>query len=89
MHTVRASEAKNRFAELVDHAQREPVRIERHGRPVAVMISEEDYTSYQQLYVDLLKVKIADAETAVKQGDVVTSDALFASLRNQLNRGAA
>lgn len=89
MHTVRASDAKNRFAELVDRAQREPVRIERHGRPVAVMISEEDYTSYQQLYVDLLKTKIADAETAVKQGDVVTSDALFASLRKQLNRGAA
>ncbi|MGY6628967.1 MAG: type II toxin-antitoxin system Phd/YefM family antitoxin [Oceanicaulis sp.] len=89
MRTFTAADAKNRFGELLDAARREPVSIERHGRPVAVMISHEEYALYEQAFAELLSVKIASAEAAVQQGDIVSGDALFSKMRRQLNRGAA
>ncbi len=38
MHTVTSAEAQNRFGEVLDRAQREPVAITRHGRPVAYLV---------------------------------------------------
>lgn len=49
MKTVAARDAKNRFGELLDTAQREPVTIEKKGRPVAVMVSLEKYQRYEDL----------------------------------------
>jgi prevent-host-death family protein len=43
MTTVSATQAKQRFAELLDKAQKGPVRIERHGRNLAVLVSAEEY----------------------------------------------
>jgi prevent-host-death family protein len=43
MKTVSATEAKQNFAEIIDTAQREPVRIRRHARDMAVLISVEEY----------------------------------------------
>lgn len=43
MPIVSATEAKQHFAALLDAAQREPVRIQRHERDVAVLLSAEDY----------------------------------------------
>ena len=49
MRTVAAREAKNEFGRLLDTAQREPVTIERYGRPVAVVLSIEDYERFEAL----------------------------------------
>lgn len=43
MKSVSATQAKQNFAELIDAAQREPVRIRRHDRDLAVVISAEEY----------------------------------------------
>ena len=43
MTTISATEAKQKFAALIDAAQREPVRIQRHERDVAVLISSEEF----------------------------------------------
>ena len=43
MTTISASEAKTHFGALMIKAQKEPVTIEKQGRPVAVVISFEDY----------------------------------------------
>ena len=43
MRTVSAIDAKNRFGQLLDAAQREPVTVTKKGRPAAVMLSIEDY----------------------------------------------
>ena len=42
MKTITSVEAQNRFGELLDNAQREPVTITRRGRPVAFVGSPED-----------------------------------------------
>lgn len=43
MQTVSATHAKQNFAAMIDAAQREPVRIQRHERNVAVLLSAEEY----------------------------------------------
>jgi prevent-host-death family protein len=43
MQTISATQAKQKFAALLDTAQREPVRIQRHERDIAVLVSAEDY----------------------------------------------
>ena len=42
MTTISASEAKTHFGALITKAQKEPVTIEKQGRPVAVVLSFED-----------------------------------------------
>lgn len=49
MKTFAASEAKNEFGRLLDTAQREPVTIEKKGRPVAVVLSLEEYERLEAL----------------------------------------
>ena len=43
MSTVSATHAKQNFAAILDQSQREPVRIQRHERDVAVLMSTEEY----------------------------------------------
>ncbi len=58
MSNISANEAKNRFGELLDNARREPVTIEKHGRPVAVMLSTEDYEELQQIKREKLRTEV-------------------------------
>lgn len=43
MKSMSAKEAKNGFGLLLDTARAEPVVIEKHGRPVVVVLSTEEY----------------------------------------------
>ncbi len=43
MTEISATQAKQQFAALLDAAQRGPVRIKRHDREVAVLISSDEY----------------------------------------------
>lgn len=47
MKTMSAKEAKNGFGLLLDTARAEPVTIEKHGRPVVVVVSVEQYERLQ------------------------------------------
>ena len=42
-----AKEAKNNFGRLLEQAQRFPVAINKNGRKVAFVISQEDYSHYE------------------------------------------
>lgn len=54
MPTVSATHAKQNFAAMLDQSQREPVRIQRHERDVAVLVSAEEYEKIHQLRVQEL-----------------------------------
>lgn len=43
MKTMSARDAKNAFGMLIDTARAEPVMVEKHGRPVVVVISIEEF----------------------------------------------
>lgn len=43
MKSIAAREAKNGFGQLIDLARQAPVTIEKHGRPVVVVLSIEEF----------------------------------------------
>lgn len=47
MITVSSMDAQNRFGQLLDTVQREPVTITRHGRTAAFIISPRDMLDLQ------------------------------------------
>lgn len=49
MKTLASKEAKDHFGELLDTAQREPVTIEKKGRPVAVVMSLAEYKRLEEI----------------------------------------
>jgi prevent-host-death family protein len=64
MKTIAAREAKSNFGELLDTAQREPVTVTKKGRPVAVVVSAEEYKRMEAVEdaVWLAKAREAEAE---------------------------
>jgi len=54
MPRLSANEAKARFGELLDRAQQEPITIEKHGRPVAVVMSSEEFNHLQAMKLEKL-----------------------------------
>lgn len=49
MRKFAAKEAKDSFGLLLDTAQKEPVIINKKGRPVAVVLSMEDYQRFEAM----------------------------------------
>lgn len=43
MSEISATDAKNKFGQVLEMAQAEPVRIQKNGRDVAVVLSPEQY----------------------------------------------
>ncbi|ULB10236.1 type II toxin-antitoxin system Phd/YefM family antitoxin [Cereibacter azotoformans] len=43
MKVVSAREAKHHFGQLIDEARAERVVVEKHGRPVVVVLAVEEY----------------------------------------------
>jgi prevent-host-death family protein len=69
MKTVSATDAKQRFAAVIDAAQREPVRIRRQNRDVAVIISAEEYDRIRKVNVaELLRTMDRISEQAAANG---------------------
>jgi len=64
MQTLTANEAKTRFGELLDMAQREPVRLTRHHRVVGVLVSAQDYEAMRAFYADRLRHTLKESGEA-------------------------
>jgi len=63
MKTVSATDAKNRFGDLLDESAQGPVRIDKNGRPVAYVLSSDDF----DLAKDLLG--LARVQRLIAAGD--------------------
>ena len=82
MKTFTANEAKTRFGEFIDQAQREPVRVMRHDRVVGVMVSAQDYEAMRAFYADRLRQTMdKTADRAARAG--LTEEALAALLADE------
>jgi prevent-host-death family protein len=69
MQTVSATQAKQNFAAIVDQAQREPVRIQRHERDVAVLVSADEWEKIHQMRVkELIRFTEETGRYAESQG---------------------
>ncbi len=85
MRTISSGDAKNRFGELLDTARREPVTIEKHGRPVAVMVSVEDYEQIEVMKLDALRAKVQRGLADAEGGRVTDSEEVFADLDQMID----
>ncbi len=81
MEKVTAAEAKQKFGQMIDKAQRAPVQITKHGRPLAVLISAHDYEQEQLQKRDFLARRLALAEQESRAGDYVDGPEFLNSLR--------
>jgi prevent-host-death family protein len=69
MPIVSATHAKQNFAAMIDAAQREPVRIQRHERDVAVLISADEYEKIRKMRVeDLIRLSEENGRYAESKG---------------------
>ena len=59
MNTFTSNDAKQKFGEVIELAQREPVSITRHGRPSAVLTSDADYRELLAIKHERLKDEVA------------------------------
>lgn len=76
-----ATKAKTNFGELLDSARREPVAIDKRGRMVAVMLSNEEYMRFQEVEDHLLalKARISKRKGLLSEEE---SEALLSDLLN-------
>ena len=81
---VSAADAKNRFGELLIAAQREPVTIEKHGKAVAVMVSQEDFDDLQRAKLSQLQAELDKGLADIEAGRTVDGPEAFRALREQL-----
>ncbi|MBL1321202.1 MAG: type II toxin-antitoxin system Phd/YefM family antitoxin [Methylophaga sp.] len=77
MKALTANEAKTQFGNLLLNAQREPVQINKNGKPVAVMMSMDDYQDIESLKLKLLQDR---AEKAKVDLNAVDGTAFFQDL---------
>lgn len=80
MKSLSANEVKTQFGDVLLRVQREPLQINRNGKPVAVMLSIEDYQMLEEVKMRLLKEKVARAEADIARGDVMDGETFFAQL---------
>lgn len=83
MKTYSARKAKEHFGELMDTVQREPVSIEKYGRPVAVVISEVEF---EEMKLERLRAILAHSEAQADRGEFA-EDSSLEGLLAELDRG--
>ncbi len=87
METFNATDAKRDFGEVLLKVQKEPVAINKNGKPVAVMLSSRDYEYLESLHTQWLKTEIQKGIDDIAAGSVIDGRAVFAALRKQVEDG--
>lgn len=82
MDTLSANEAKTQFGDLLLKAQRAPIQINKNGKPVAVVISMEEYESLEELKLRLLQSRVAQAKVDIAAGNLIDGETFFGELES-------
>ncbi|VAW37113.1 hypothetical protein MNBD_GAMMA01-1816 [hydrothermal vent metagenome] len=77
MEVLTANKAKIHFGEMLIKVQSAPVQIDKNGKPIAVMISIEDYEATEQIKLQMLKDRFKQVEEDIKNGLFEDDDADF------------
>jgi antitoxin Phd len=87
--SISATDAKQRFAAVIDAAQREPVRIRRQNRDVAVVMSPAEYDRIRGENLDELdRLSQRVSKQAAESGmsEKILADILNAAVKKQPTR---
>ena len=80
MDSLSANEAKTQFGDMLLKAQRGPIQINKNGKPVAVVISMDEYESIEALKLRLLQLRAAQAKVDIESGNIIDGDSFFDAL---------
>jgi len=83
MTTLNASDAKREFGDMLLKAQKEPVRINKNGKPVAVVISATEYKQLEAFREEHLKAEIREGIADLEAGNVSSSADVLSRLRKR------
>lgn len=82
MDTLSANEAKTQFGDMLLRAQRAPVQINKNGKPVAVVISMDEYENIEALKLRLLQARAAQAKVDIEAGNTIDGESFFDRLES-------
>jgi len=74
---IPAAEAKTNFGALLEKAQREPLTISKKGRPVAVLMSMDEFEIHQRLKIEQLRREVQAGLADLEAGKVVSGVEAF------------
>ena len=80
MESLSANVAKTHFGDLLLKVQRAPVQINRNGKAVAVVLSIDDYESFETLKMNALKNRVEQAREDMMAGRAIDGDHFFEDL---------
>lgn len=80
MDSLSANEAKIQFGDMLLRAQRAPIQINKNGKPVAVVISMDEYAGIEALKLRLLQARAAQAKTEIEAGNTADGESFFDAL---------
>ena len=83
METIAATEASNRFGHLLDLARSEPVRIEKKGRAVAVVMAVEEYERMEAELEMFHDARLRESVADLKAGRVTAAGPTLAKLKKR------
>jgi len=82
MEILTANKAKTHFGELLLKAQSAPVQIDKNGKPVAIMVSIEQFQASERAKLEMLKARMKIAEYEIENGLYSDGDDFFEKLAN-------
>ncbi len=85
MEILNASDAKREFGEVLIKAQHGPVRINRNGKPIAVVISAAEYAQLETLKEEHLKDTIQDGIADLQAGKIADGKTVMDKLRKRVS----
>ncbi len=82
---ISASEAKTNFGQLLERVQREPLTISKKGRPVAVLMSIDEFETHQRLKLEQLRRAVRAGLRELNAGKVVDGAEAFKAIDRELD----
>jgi len=79
--SLSANEAKTHFGDMLLKVQRQPLQISKNGKPVAVVLSMDEYEQFETLKLQLLQFRVARAQADIAAGKLVEGDDFFEELQ--------
>jgi prevent-host-death family protein len=83
METLNATEAKREFGDLLIRAQHEPIGINKNGKPIAVIVSAQEYNEIEEYKEYLLKRELQKGLDDYHNGRVRSGRDVFDDLRKR------
>ncbi len=80
MQALSANDAKTQFGDMLMKVQRAPIQINKNGKPVAVVISIEEYENMEVLKLRLLQSKATKAKNDISAGLTIDGEQFFDEL---------